>query len=495
MLRKLLSQTALYGLAAILPRVLNYLLVPLQTSVLDTDEYGIISEFYTYAVFFNVLYLYGMETAFFRFVNQEKLPVGQVSGTAFSALAVSSGILSGVLALLAEPLAALLGYAGEGMYVRWFAALLAIDTLAAIPFARLRALGKPLPFALLRVGAVILNIGFNLLFFWLCPAVLTHGLMPELAPLLASWYDPALGLGYAFLANLLSNGLMLLGLVPWMRDLRPGWDRVLLGRMLRYGLPVMWGGLAFAVNEASDRLLLRWWLPEGFYPGQRAQDAVGIYAACYKLSIFITLAVQAYKYAAEPFFFERAKDKQSPVLFARANHYFVLACLVMFVAVSLHADWLSLLFLRQESYRQGLAVVPVLLLANVFLGVYYNLSVWYKVTDNTRYGAYLGLGGAVVTLLANLTLIPIWGYMGSAWATLLCYGSMMTACYFWGQRHWPVPYRVSEGLGYTLAAVAVVGLGLGSKMADFWVNILWQSALTMGFAGLIWWRERSGLVG
>lgn len=463
MLKRLFSETALYGLSSILSRLLNYALTPLYTSVLLTSEYGILSEFYALAAFLNVVYTYGMETAFFRYASARKADARKVFGQAVTALLSTSALFSGLLIAFSGPVSQALGYPEQQRFVVWFALLIGLDAILVVPFAWLRLQHKALLFVLLRLAGVLLTIGLNVWFLLAAPALLESNL-PEWALRLIQLSRPAeeLGVGYAFLANLIANACFVPMLAAAWKDYRFTADRKLLSQLLAYGGPLVISGLAYAINEVFDRILLKYWLPENFYPGKTSMDAIGIYAACYKISIFISLAVQAFRYAAEPFFFSTAEDKNSPTLYAKVMHYFVIVLTLMMVSVCANADWLSLVFLRQESYREGLHVLPLLLLANVFLGIYYNLSVWYKITNRTWYGALFGLLGSSATLLANYLLIPQLGYTGSALATVCCYGLMALSCYAVGRKYFPVPYR----------SIALLHLCIGAAASAWLMN--WQ---------------------
>ncbi|RZK34746.1 MAG: polysaccharide biosynthesis protein, partial [Hymenobacter sp.] len=240
-----------------------------------------------------------------------------------------------------------------------------------------------------------------------------------------------------------------------------------------YSLPLMLMGLAGMVNETLDRIMLPAWLPAGFYPGLSALAAVGIYGACYKLSIFMSLVIQAFRYAAEPFFFSQSTEKNSPATFALVLKWFTLCCAVIFIGISLNLYWIGPLFLKRPVYLTGLSVVPILLLANLFLGVYYNLSVWFKLTDKTYYGTYIGAAGAVLTIVLNFVLIPILGYVGSAWATLACYFIMAGLCWWLGEKHFPVPYPVGRLLIWLGVAVLLVAAGhLAPNQASDWHSYL-----------------------
>jgi O-antigen/teichoic acid export membrane protein len=291
--------------------------------------------------------------------------------------------------------------------------------------------------------------------------------------------------GYVFLANLAASAFTLLLLAPELLQLRFRLSLAPLRPLLIYAYPIMLMGMAGMVNETLDRIMLPAWLPPNFYPGKSSLTAVGIYGACYKLSIFMQLVIQAFRYAAEPFFFSQSTEKNSPATFAMVLKWFTLCCAVIFVGVSLNLEILSEQFLKRAEYREGIAVVPVLLLANLFLGVYWNLSVWFKLTDKTYIGTYIGAGGAVLTIALNFLLIPVLGYMGSAIATLACYFMMAAVCWWLGERHFPVPYPVARLLGWLALASGVVALGWFVPVSNYWLRQGWHLALCAGFVGLL----------
>lgn len=490
--KKLASQTAIYGVSSIVGRVLSYLLVPIYTAHFAAAEYGIVTGLYAYVSFLNVVFTYGLETTFFRFANRAGEDRRELYNRTLSLLLLSSVVLTALLAWLARPLLGLLDLPpGHEEYARWVALILGFDAVAALPFARLRLENKARKFAAIRLTNILLYVGLNLFFVVLCPYVVQCGLSSWLAglkPLVAAVYNPNLGVGYVFLSNLAASALTLLLLGRELLDFRFRWpDLSFLRPLLAYALPLMLMGLAGMVNETLDRILLPRWLPENFYPGLSRLGAVGVYGACYKLSIFMSLVIQAFRYAAEPFFFSQSTEKNSPATFALVLKWFTLCCAFIFVGISLNLSWVGPLFLRRPVYLTGLNVVPILLLANLFLGVYYNLSVWFKLTDKTYYGTYIGAAGAVLTIALNFVLIPVLGYTGSAWATLACYFLMAALCWWLGERHFPVPYPVGRLLLWLLGAVGLVvlgqaGIGVLPKGANYAVGLL----LPLLFLGLVY---------
>ena len=443
-LKKLASQTAIYGVSSIVGRFLNYLLVPLYTRVFDTSAYGVVSEFYAYTGFITVLLTFGMETGYFRFSKSED------ENKTYSTALIFLSLLSAVFGLLAFVLAPQMGealhYADHLEYFRWFGLLLAFDTIGAIPFARLRNENKPVHFAGIKLIEIAVNIGLNLFFLVLCRGAFYHS--PD--SIWARFYDPAIGIGYIFIANLASSAVKLLLLSPQLRGIGYGFDRVLFNKLFAYSMPMVLIGLAGVTNEMLDRAMLPHYLT-GTVAERRAQT--GIYGGCYKLSILMSLFIQAFRFAAEPFFFSHAHKEDSKQTIADVMTWFVIFCCFIFLVVTLYLDFFARMVGRD--FRVGLPIVPILLLANLFLGIYTTLSVWYKLTDRTRLGAYVSMGGAAVTILLNILLIPTMGYMGSAWATLVCYGLMAAVSYGLGQRYYPVPYQLPKVLSYIVLVVVL----------------------------------------
>lgn len=435
-LKKLASQTAVYGLSQIVGRFVNYLLVPLHTALFDTAEFGVNTLMYSYVTFFNVLLTYGMETAFFRF-SQKQDNQAQVYSTALTSL-ISSSLFFGLLFGVFSPqIASAINVPEHPEYVVYFTAIIALDAISAVPFAYLRQQNKALKFAIVKNINIFTNILLNLYFLLLCPYVQKE--YGTLLPL----YNGTVNIGYIFLANLIASIVTIPLLWKEILAIRnASFNKTLWREMLIYGLPLMVVGFAGMINETLDRIIISY----VYTDVQEGLKATGIYGANYKLSILMSLFIQAFRYAAEPFFFNHAKDNDKRHIYATVMNYFTLVCLALFLTVTLYIDVFK--HFINNRYWEGLHVVPVLLLANMFLGMYYNLSIWYKLSDNTNKGAMISTAGAVITILANIILVPLWGYTGSAWATLICYVSMAVICYVMGAKYYPIPYQVGRLLGY-----------------------------------------------
>lgn len=450
-LRKLASQTAVYGFSTILVRVLNYLLAPLHTRVFtEQADYGVISELYAYVTFLNVIFMYGMETAFFRFAKKEN-DIQQntsVFSTAQTSLLVSTLLFLLPLLIFSGKIADVLQYAGHGEYVIYFALIIGFDTLVNIPFAKLRLENKPWKYFSIKLVNICINIFFN--FFFLLPALLHNY---KLFSFTGFVYKPELGVAYVFIANLIASAITFLLFAKDFFHLH--FDKALWKKMMRYGTPLIIIGFAGMINETLDRILLKYWLPG---TTEENLKQVGIYSAVYKISIFMTLAVQAFRMGAEPFFFSHAADKNAPRTYADVMKYFVIVCCFIFLIVGMFPDVFKIII--GENYHAGLFIVPVLLMANLFLGVYYNQSVWYKLTDKTAFAAAIPIAGAVITIALNFLLIPTHGYAGSAWATLACYFGMVLLSYVIGQKHYKVPYNLRKIILYLTVSVLFCIIGL-----------------------------------
>ncbi|BBL60385.1 polysaccharide biosynthesis C-terminal domain-containing protein [Methylomonas koyamae] len=471
-LRQLVSQTAVYGLSSIVGRFLNYLLVPLYTYTFGTGEYGVVSEFYAYAGFFAVLLVLGLETGYFRFRQRPEFDGERVYRNALSLLLLANLALVGAVWYWQETLAAWLQYPQHPEYAVWFTWILALDALSALPFAKLRAENRAWRFAGIKMAEILVAIGLNLLLLLLWPKL--AALWPDSA--IAGYYDPQVGVGYIFIANLAASAAKLLMLLPQFRAVPFGLEWAVLAPVLRYSLPMIVIGLAGMVNEMLDRAILKQLLP---YDLQTNLQQLGIYGACYKLSILMTLFVQAFRYAGEPFFFSYAGRADAKRAYALVMQYFVIAGVSIFLLVALFID-LFKYFIGAE-FREGLVVVPILLIANLLLGIYVNLSVWYKLSDRTGLGAWVSLAGAGVTVALNILLIPQYGYIGAAWATLVCYGFMVLLSWGLGRIYYPVDYPLAK-IGFYFA------LGLSLYFADRYAvaQYRWDVWLCGSFGMLIY---------
>ena len=493
--KKLAGQTAVYGVSSILGRILGYLLVPLYTRVFLPGDYGTVSVFYAYASFLTVMLTYGMETAFFRFNEKDGLDREKVFSNGVFSITVTTGVFVILVTVFARPIAGFIEYGSHPEYVLWFAWFLGMDALSKIPFARLRAQNKAFRFVAINLSNILLNFGLNIFFLLACPYILKHDSWSFLQGFVNLVYRPDWGIEYIFISNLAARALMLLLLMPEFRTVRWKPDPALLKQMLIYAFPLLFAGMAGMVNETFDRLLLRYLLP-----ADTAAWQVGIYSACYKISILMTIFIQAYKYAAEPFFFAAAREKDARILYARIMDYFIIVVSFIFLATMVYLDDFILKYLIGPKYRIGKPVIPILMLANLFLGVYYNLAIWYKLTNKTSWGAWLSVIGAVITLALNFWWIPlgpdalIHGYMGSAWATFACYASMMVLSYLIGQRYFRVEYNLKKFGGYLGLALILYLISLFVTPGNHFLSIAFHTFLLILFAFAVVLAERPALL-
>ncbi|MEO6289455.1 MAG: polysaccharide biosynthesis C-terminal domain-containing protein [Ginsengibacter sp.] len=448
-LKKLAGQTAIYGFTNILGRLLNYLLVPLYTGILKPELYAPVTKVYAWIPFLSVLFTYGMETSFFRF-SQNTEDRKKVLSTSSISLLFTTIIFTILLIYFRDVLSLWMDLGNHPEYIVYFALILAFDTLTAIPFANLRLQNRPIRYSLVKIINIGINIGLNVFFLLACPWFVANNYT-----WVAAFYDPSLAVSYIFISNLTASAVTWLILLPEITGIDWKIDKPLLKRLVTYSLPLIIVGLAGMVNETLDRA---YFLPN-FLPYSKQQNdyLIGVYGANYKLSILITLFIQAFRMGAEPFFFQQAAAKDARQTYARVMKYFVIVLSIMFLSVAMYMNvWKY--FLRQEVYWQGLYVVPTLLLANIFLGIYYNLSIWFKLSNQTKMGAYITIITAILAFVLNIWWIPIYGYFGSAMATMICYGVQMSICYWLGQKYYPIPYPTKKLLSIIGLSVFFYGV-------------------------------------
>ncbi|MCS6980171.1 MAG: polysaccharide biosynthesis C-terminal domain-containing protein [Flavobacteriales bacterium] len=462
-IRQLASQTAVYGLSSIVARVLNYLLTPLLTGIFEPAVYAIINELYSYIAVVLAILTFGLETALFRFgghVNDSKT----VFTTALGVVAfLTLGFFLAVVTT-AGPISEILRYPGHSDYVIMFSLIIALDALAALPQARLRQLNRPGYFALVNIANVGVSVG--LILFWLvyCRQVyLEKG--SESSPLVRTMYNHDVGVAYVFMSNIAASAVKLLLLLPVVLGSLARFSSSLLPRLLRYSWPLAVGSVCFIINEKADVLFLTHILPR-----EEARHAVGVYAACYKLALLMYLFIQAFRFAAEPYFFSQARQQDAPFVYAGIMNWFVGFCLGIFLFINLYLDILKY-FIAQPVYWEGLGIVPVITMAILLSGVYLNLSMWYKLSGETSYGMAFSIVGALVTVVLNVALIPSVGYWGSAWATLTCYAVMVAVSYYFGQKKFPIPYQMDRlGKLFLLAGGAYALFQIIPMHSALWVR-------------------------
>ena len=444
-IKKLAGQTVWYGASSIAARFLNYLLTPYLTAKLSGPGYGDVSVIYAAIPFLNVLFTYGLETAYFRFSQKEEFKKDIYSTSSIS-IFISTIILTGLLLLSHSSFAHWLKLDAHPEFITYSALIIAFDTLTTLPFAKLRQLGRPKKFALIRIISIFITIFLTYLFISVCPKIVAV----DPAGFVAKHYVKNYGVGYVIIANLISSFVTLLLLSKELFSFKWEFNTRIWKTIMIYSLPLIIAGFGGMINETFDRIMLLWWAP--VHGIDAAKNEVGIYSACYKLSILITLFIQAFRMGAEPFFFKQSQGENPQRTYARVMKFFVITITVMFLVVALYLDiWKY--FIRNKTFWVGLKVVPILLLANMFLGIYYNLSIWYKLTHKTISGAYITLIGAAVTLIINFIFIPYYSYMACAWATFFCYGSMMVISFAWGQKAYRIPYAWKKLCAYIIIVV------------------------------------------
>lgn len=484
-LKKLAGQTAIYGISSILGRTVNFLLIPLYTAYLSKDGMGAYTALYANIALFNVIFTYGMETTYFRFATGKGLDPTKVYHQIQSLLLTTSFTLGALIYFSAPWFAEVLNYPGQEHLFHWIAWILAIDAILAIPYARLRKENKSLQFALTKFSNILINVGLNIFFIVICRKIYLGEWLESLQSAVGYIYRPDWEVEYILLSNLIANALMIPVLFKYMGAFSFQLNRKFLAPMWHYAFPLLFMGLAGVVNEAMSRNLFEYILPENFYEGLTNREAAGIFGANFKLAILMNLIIQAFKYAAEPFFFNQSADKNSPVLFARVMHAFIIFCSVLMIAVSVNLEILGSLLLRNEGYSMGTYIVPVLLMGYLLLGIYFNLSIWFKLTDKTKYSFYITFIGALVTMTILVTAIPVLGFMGGALSTLGCYLVMSVLCYWWGQKHFPIPYQTGKGIFYLIFAFGLSYAGYFIVLENPIVEFLVQNSFVFLFGAVV----------
>ncbi len=452
-IKQLAGQTLWYGLSNVGARLLNYALTPILTYLMHSKaeqvQYGNMSLIYAWIAFANIIFTYGFETAYFRFTNKVDTQNKVIFSTAFASLLLSTLFFSILLFVFRSSIGQFFDIGNHLNYISWIILLIGLDTISAIPFAKLRQDNKPRKYAFIKVMGIVVNlIAVIFLMVYFPNWVKAH---PNNA--IAQWFLKQDKLGIIIFSNLLQNIFVFAALYKEWGSFRFEFDKGIWKKMFAYSSPMIIVGLAGMVNEVMDRQMLEWRLPvnAAFSNAGDVKMMVGIYSANYKLAIFITLFIQAFKMAAEPFFFSQASDKNAPVLYARVMKWFVIVLGIAFLFTTLYIDVLK--YFVGSSYRSGIGIVPILLMANVFLGIYYNLSIWYKLTDKMRIGMYITLMGATITIVGNYVFIPYFGMYAAAWSTFFCYGIMVVVTYRVGQKYFPVPYPVKKLIAYLSVAV------------------------------------------
>lgn len=433
--RKLLSDTAVYGVSSIVGRFLNWWLVPYHTGIFNPEEYGVVSNLYSYVAFALILLTYGMETGFFRYASKSKNQA-RVYSTTLISLFFTTLLFLLTIRLFRVDIASVMQYPEHSDYIWWLALIISFDVITAVPFAQLRLNNKPVRFAVIKLINIGLNIFFNVFFLSICPLILKN----HPSSFIQIIYDPSVGVGYVFIANLLASLSTLVLLYREILGIRLEFDRNIWLQMFKYSFPILIIGLAGMVNQNIDKILIPFLIPSD----QNPMFQLGIYGANYKLGVLMNMFIQAFRYAFEPFFFSRssADSPDDPKIYAVVMKYFIIFGLLIFLGITLYIDIVKLLI--PEIYHEGNKVIPLVLMADLFFGIFFSASIWYKLKDKTWYGALIAGMGALITVILNIILIPLMGYMGSAITLLICFLLMMIVNYFWGQRYYPIPYDLKR---------------------------------------------------
>ena len=427
--KKLFGQTLIYGIATVVPKMIGFIMAPYHIDWLPKDAYADYTLIFSWMMFFNVVLSFGMETAFFRFYNKKENKNEVINNTILFLMAVCA-IFLGVIYLFKESVD--LYFEIPPIVVSYLIWILVLDTLVVIPFAILRAQQRPIKYSFIKITNVVVNAGLTVILLYLIPKFL----LQNSTDVLTKYYNFDFQVGYLFLANLIASGITLLLLSKYYLQLTLKFNKILWKEMLVYSFPVMIGGLAFVVNETFDKVFLKELLPENF------QDlGLASYGAIYKIGVFMILFRTAYSMGIEPFFFSYAKNDDAPIKYATVTKYFVIFGSLAMLTIVIFSDLIKTFYIPQKDYWFAMEIVPYVILANLMLGIYTNLSVWYKIQDKTKIGAYISIVGAIVTVVFNYLLIPIIGLVGSAITTLLAYATMMLISYIMGQKSYPIPYN------------------------------------------------------
>lgn len=490
-IKALAGQTVIYGLGTIVPRLLNYLLTPFYVRVFVSGEYGQISELYAWIALLLAILTFGMETTFFRFSQKEDS--GKVFNNAETIVLLITSIFLVLYGFFYKSFAELIHYEFNTHYVLLLGIIVAIDAAAAIPFAMLRKENKAGRFSLIKTLNVLTNIFFNILFLVIIPEksmMIGEMLFGEGTSLLI----------WVFISNILASLLNLILLFPQLSKLRLRLNRDLIVPMLKYSFPILLISLVGMVNEVADKILIKYLvtIPDettlasmNMTGNEYAMQQLGIYSANFKLGVLMTIFIQMFRFASEPFFFGHAKDRNAPTLYAKVMTYFVIFCLLIFLGVMFYMDILQHFVGRTGSdYREGLVIVPIILIANMLYGIVFNLSIWFKLSDKTYYGTIIAIIGSVMTLLCFFILIPKIGYMGAAVAHLACYGVMMLVSYFWGQRVMPIPYQVGRILIYCILAAILFFVSTLTAELSIVLKLSLNTLIILIFIGVVFIMER-----
>lgn len=486
-LKKFAGQTLIYGLSTIIARLFNFVLTPIFVKKYPAAVYGIFTTVYAWAAILNAVIAFGMETTFFRYLQKNEKDKEKVYNNTFIVILFLVVLFVSSTILFTKPIATFI-LPGEDLtdsikYIQFFIFILSADALAVIPFAKIRADGRPLRFGMIKMINISFFVSFSLLFIIAIPVILKNQWMGS--EWIATWYQPG-WIGYVFIANLIASIVTLILLLPEILQLQLKPDKALIKDMFWYSFPILVANISFIINENLDKIFLSKLLPEDI-----SKIAIGTYGAVQKIAIFLSIFIQAFRLGAEPFFFSHAKNPNSGKTYALIMDYFIIFMALVMVGLVANIDILKYFIkggnaIEQAKYWSGLPVVPVLLMGYVFLGIYMNLSIWYKLSDQTRYGLYISVAGAFITVVLNFVFIPYYSFFASAWITLFVYFCMMVLSYLWGRKHYPIPYHVSKNIFYILAAGGISWI----SFSIFNHNIIIGNTLFVLFIVATGWIER-----
>ncbi len=475
-LKRFFKDTIIYGIAAVLPRAINILLVKLHTNALQSEKFAVNTLYFVYAAYFNAFLTYGMETAFFRFFTKEK-EKGKVISTSFFSILVTTLLFLFFTLIFSEELSGYFGF-DEPIYLQILILVTTFDTLLVIPYAYLRVKNRPIRFAFYKILNTTIYALLNVVFLIYLPKAIENDLyVPEYLNNIYSQYPIVV---FIFFANLIASSITFILLIPIIFKFKFDFDITLLKRMLKYAIPLLIASLAYVTNENLDKILLDRMI---------GKEQMGIYAACYKLGVFMILFIMAFRLGAEPFFFNQAKESNAKEIYAKVLKWFTILGTITLLIIVNYIDIFAGILLSREEYFNALSIVPIILLANLLLGIYYNLSIWYKLTDRTKYGMYFSVFGAIITVLINIIFIPKYGYMASAWATLIAYGSMTLISYYYGKKHYSIPYEVNKILFYIITSFLLSII----SFIFFRQNYLISTILLILFFTTIYLKEKTDL--
>jgi O-antigen/teichoic acid export membrane protein len=488
-IKQLANQTLWYGLSNIVGRFINYLLTPILAYFYAAVAFGDISILFALAAFLNIIFTYGMETSYFRFNKdtEEK----KVFNTALSSLLLSTTLFTIVLLMMAQPLANLMEVGNHSEFVTYVIAIVALDTLAVLPFSKLRFEGRPRKFALIKLSNILINFILVVVFIGICKPAYESGS----TGLFANMYNPKIGIGYVFLAQVIASACTLFFLWKELSSFRPDFNKKLFLEILAYSTPLIIVGFGGMINETIDRFMI---INRFHGTVNAAKAANGIYSANNKLAILIVIFIQTFKMGAEPFFFKHSDNADSKKTYSRIMNLFVIASCLFFLSVVLFLDiWKHFMSVKKHpEYAEGLYIVPMLMMSKLFLGIYYNLSIWYKLTNKNTMGAFITILGALITIVLNYTLIPIIGYFGCAIANFTCYGTMMLISYFQGRKHYPVPYDWKRSLEYILLSTGLYAIHYFIRNAHPGMIIVHGAGILLSllFIAVVFLREKKELI-